>query len=263
MIAARLLVGASAGWQVSPVVRWAHMLAPTLRWIEEAVASQALAAGAHSIGDELFPRLDHARSLEELEQTIHRVGQDLAWLGDALVVGPERAPSERDAMARAAPGLLALQDRFERLLEAEIGKVGARKALVVHETLRRFQAACAQPPRGDSEQVGLSGAARPSLDYIRGIAVRLALLVLALEHLAERHSPLLAPLADRAFETSQTLRRAAQALGLDLTPWLDAPPATRWRHITEAARGFWGALDEDQRRGVGEAWSERVDLPLP
>jgi len=85
--------------------------------------------------------------------------------------------------------------------------------------------------------------------------------VVVIEHLVARDHSLVAPLADKAFETSQTLRRAAQGLGIDLTPWADAPAATRLKRIMEAARGFWGALDDDQRRTVGEAWGERVELP--
>jgi hypothetical protein len=241
---------------------------PTLHLVEQAVASQAPASGSHPIGDALLPRLDRARTLEEVEQVIHGAGHALAWLGDALVAGPEHEPHLRDSMARAVPQLLALQDGLERLLEAEIGKVAARKAIVAHEILRRFLSVCAQAPRsGDGDLSNLSdpsarsGVAQPSLESMRWIAVRLALLVLALEHLRGQGSALLAPLADRAFDTSQTFRRAAQSIGLDLTPWLDAPPATRWKRIMEAASGFWGALDDDQRRAVGEAWDERVELP--
>ena len=103
-------------------------------------------------------------------------------------------------------------------------------------------------------QLDRSDAAKPPLEYMREVAVRLALLVLALEHLLE-HGTLLAPLADKAFETSQMLRRAAQGIGFDLTPWLDAPPAMRQKRIMEAASGFWGVLDDDQRRAVDEAWA--------
>jgi hypothetical protein len=148
------------------------------------------------------------------------------------------------------------------MLGAAIGSVAARKALVAHETLRRFLAVCALAPRGEGrEHREISSAAKPPIEYVRGVAVRLALLVVALEHLVARESALLAPLADKAFETSQTLRRATQDLGVDLTPWIDAPPATRAKRIMEAAHGFWSSLDDDQQHAVGEAWGERVELP--
>jgi hypothetical protein len=240
----------------------ARMQIPTLHLVEQAVARQAPAAGAHPIGDALFPRLDYASSLDEVEQAIHGAGHALVWLGDMLVTDPEREPHPRDALARAASQLLALQDGLERLLEAEVGKVAARRAIVAHETFRRFLAVCAQAPHASSgDPLDRSGAAKPPLEYMREVAVRLALLVLAIEHLLGHGSAFLAPLADKAFETSQTFRRAAQGIGLDLTPWLDAPPAKRWKRIMEAASGFWGALDDDQRRAVDEAWSERVELP--
>ena len=235
---------------------------PTLHLVEKAVASQAPASISHPIGDELFPRLDQARTIEEAEQVIHGASHALAWLGDALVVAPEREPRLREAMARAVPQLLALQDSLEHVLEAELGKVAARKAIVAHETLRRFLAVCVQAPRdARGEPIEIPSAAKPPIEYMRGVAVRLALLILALEHLAGQRSALLAPLADRAFETSQTFRRATQSIGLDLTPWTDAPPATRSRRIMEAATGFWSSLDDDQRRAVGETWGERVELP--
>jgi hypothetical protein len=98
---------------------------------------------------------------------------------------------------------------------------------------------------------------------MRGVAVRLALLVVALEHLGGRGGAPVAPLADKAFETSQTLRRAMQDIGVDLTPWVDAPPATRTKRILEAANGFWSSLNDDQRRAVDEAWGERVERVAP
>jgi hypothetical protein len=96
---------------------------------------------------------------------------------------------------------------------------------------------------------------------VRDLVLRLAMLVVALEHLTAGGGALIAPLADKAFETSQTLRRAVRELGIDLTPWLDAPASTRVRRIADAARGFWDTLDDEQRRAVGEAWGERVELP--
>lgn len=234
----------------------------TLYFVEEAVGSRALASVSHPIRSELFPRLDQAGTIDEAEKVIHDAGQSLAWLGDALVAEPEREPLLRDALARAVPQMLAIQDDLERVLGIAVGTVAARKAIVAHETLRRFFAVCVQAPRREGyEHLEISSAARPPIEYMRGVALRLALLVVALEHLVGRGSTLLAPLADKAFDTSQTLRRATQDLGIDLTPWLDAPPATRVKHIIEAANGFWGSLDDDQRRAVGEAWGERVELP--
>jgi hypothetical protein len=235
---------------------------PTLHLVEEAFASRAPASVSHPIRNELFPRLDQARTLDEAEQVIHDAGQALGWLGDALVMNPESEPLLRDTMARAVAQMLTIQDGLERVLGATIGSVAARKALVAHETLRRFLAVCVLAPRSEgSRHRELPSAAQPPLEYMRGVAVRLALLVVALEHLAQRGSALLAPLADKAFETSQTLRRSTQDLGVDLTPWIDAPPATRAKRIMEAAHGFWSSLDDDQRHAVGEAWGERVELP--
>jgi hypothetical protein len=74
---------------------------------------------------------------------------------------------------------------------------------------------------------------------------------------AARYSPRL----PKAFETSQTHRRATREIGIDLTPWIDAPAATRAKRIMEAAKGFWGSLDDEQRRAVDEAWGERVEFP--
>jgi hypothetical protein len=234
----------------------------TLRLVEEAVASRAPASVSHPIRDELLPRLGMARTLGEAEQVIHDAGRALPWLGDALVSGPESEQALRDALARVVSRMLAIQDGLERALGAVVGAVAARKAIVAHETLRRFLAVCVQVPRGEArEHREIPSAARPSIEYMRRVAARLALLVVALEHLVGRGSALVAPLADKAFETSQTFRRAMQDLGVDLTPWTDAPPATRVKRIMEAANGFWSSLDDDQRRAVGEAWDERVELP--
>jgi hypothetical protein len=164
-----------------------------------------------------------------------------------------------DALARAVPQMLAIQDALERALEVAAGAVTARKFIVAHETLRRFLAVCLQAPRGDG-RVEIPTAVMPSVDYMRGVALRLALLVVALEHLVARGSALVVPLADKAFETSQTFRRASREIGIDLTPWTDAPAATRTRRIVEAAKGFWSSLDDEQRRAVEEAWGERVEL---
>jgi hypothetical protein len=84
---------------------------------------------------------------------------------------------------------------------------------------------------------------------------------IAIEHLVARDSALVVPLADKAFETSQTLRRAMRDVGIDLTPWIDAPTAVRARRIIEAAKGFWSSLSDEQRRVVDEAWGERVEFP--
>jgi hypothetical protein len=234
---------------------------PTLRLVEEAVASRAPASGSHPISDELLPRLDTARTLEEAEQVIHDAGRALAWLGHALVADPEREQLLHDALARAIPQMLAIQEGLERALVAAVDKVAARKAIVAHETLRRFLAVCMQAPRDDGGEHEIPIAARPPIEYMREVAVRLALLVMAIEHCCGRGSALVAPLAGKAFETSQTLRRTMQGIGVDLTPWADAPTATRAKRIMEAANGFWSSLNDDQRRAVGEAWDERVELP--
>jgi hypothetical protein len=233
----------------------------TLQLVEDAVALRAPAAVSHPIRDLLLPQLDQAGTLDEAEQVIHDAGQSLAWLGDALIAVPERELRLRDAMTRSVSQMLTIQDDLERVLGAAIGEVAARKAIVAHETLRRFFAVCVQPPRdAGREHRESSSAEKPPIEYMRRIAMRLALLVVAIEHLARRESALLVPLADKAFETSQTFRRAMQDLGVDLTPWTDAPPATRTKRIMEAANGFWSALDDDQRRAVDEAWGERVEL---
>ncbi|HEX7840517.1 MAG TPA: hypothetical protein VF469_23725 [Kofleriaceae bacterium] len=144
------------------------------------------------------------------------------------------------------------------MIEVASGAIAARKVLVAQETLRRFFAVCAQAP---GDRTALPLATMSSRDYVRGVALRLAVLIVAVEYLAAGGSVLVAPLADKAFETSQTLRRAMREVGFDLTPWTDAPAAIRARRILEAANGFWSALDHEQRRAVGEAWGERVELP--
>jgi hypothetical protein len=232
---------------------------PTLQLVEDAVASRAPASLPHPIRNELFPRLDKARTIEDAEQVIHDAGLALAWLGNALVADAGNEQLVHDALARAVPQMLAIQDALERALEVAAGAVTARKFIVAHETLRRFLAVCRKAPRGDG-RVEIPTAVMPSVDYMRGVALRLALLVVALEHLAARGSALVAPLADKAFETSQTFRRASREIGIDLTPWTDAPAATRTRRIVEAAKGFWSSLDDEQRRAVEEAWGERVEL---
>lgn len=233
---------------------------PTLQLVEQAVASRAPASAPHPIRAELFPRLDRASTIDEVERALHEAGRSLAWLGDALVAEPEGQALVHRALARVLPQMLSLQDALEAALE-QVGSIAARKALLAHETLRRFFAECARAVPGAGERVEVPSAARPSIDFLRGVALRLALLVVSLEHLVARGSALVGPLADKAFETSQTFRRAMRELDVDLTPWLDAAPPIRARRIIEAARGFWDALDDEQRRAVGEAWGERVELP--
>lgn len=234
----------------------------TLQLVEDAIASRTSVSALDPIRDELFPLLEHARTIEDAETAIHGAVTSLAWLGDALVPdqvdGQVDGESGRDALARALPRMLAIQDELERVIEAASGAIAARKVLLAQETLRRFFAVCAQASRNHT---ALSLAAMSSRDYVRGVALRLAVLIVAVEYLAAAGSVLAAPLADKAFETSQTLRRAMREVGFDLTPWTDAPAATRARRILEAANGFWSSLDDEQRRAVDEAWGERVELP--
>jgi hypothetical protein len=234
---------------------------PTLQLVEDAVASRTPASVPHPIRNELFPRLDKVQTIEDVELVIHDAGLALAWLGNALVADVNSEQLVRDALARAVPQMLAIQDALERALDVAAGAVTARKFIVAHETMRRFFAVCLQAPPGDGGgRVEIPTAAMPSIDYMRGVALRLALLVVALEHMVVRGSALVAPLADKAFETSQTFRRAMREIGIDLTPWTDAPAAIRARRIVEAAKGFWSSLNEEQRRAVDEAWGERVEL---
>ena len=241
---------------------------PALQLVEEVTASRAPASASHPIRDELFPKLDSARSINEVEKVIHDAGKALSWIGQALYADRDGEPLVRDAAVRVIPKMLSVQDELEQALGATAGAVAARKAIVAHETLRRFFAVCLHAPRTSAvPRIEIPAAVMPPIDYLREVALRLALLVIAVEHLVASRSALLAPLADKAFETSQTFRRATRELGIDLTPWLDAPAVTRTKRIMEAARGFWGSLNDEQRRAVDEAWGERVELvprwPLP
>jgi hypothetical protein len=235
---------------------------PTLQWVEDAVAGRAPASVAHPIRDALFPRLDKARTLEDAEKVIHDAAHALPWLGAALVEDAAAEQLQRDAVVRALPRMLTIQDDLERLIEATFDAVTARKAILAHETFRRLLAVCADAPRSDSGITQIPAAVKPSIDYMRDVALRLALLIVAVERLIDRASALVPALADKAFKTSQTLRHFLQEFGIDLTPWLDAPPQTRAKRILEAAKGFWDSLNDEQRRAVGEAWGERVELPL-
>lgn len=230
----------------------------TLQLVEGAIAVRPPVSALDPIRGELFPLLERAQTMEDAEEAIHGAMTSLAWLGDALVAGQVDGEGRRDALARALPRMLAIQDELERVIEAASGPIAARKVLVAQETLRRFFAVCGQAPRA-----GATGslATVSSRDYVRGVALRLAVLIVAVEYLAAAGSALVAPLADKAFETSQTLRRAMREVGFDLTPWIDAPAAIRARRILEAANGFWSSLDDEQRRAVDEAWGERVELP--
>jgi hypothetical protein len=233
----------------------------TLQLVEDAVASRAPASVRHPIRDELFPQLDEAQTVEEAEKAIHDAARALSWLGDALVADAPGEPQVGDALACTVPQMLAIQDELERKIGTAVGEVTARKAIVAQETLRRFFVAGVQAPRRESsDPVAIPIDAKPSIDYMRDVALRLALLIIAVEHMVARGSVLVASLADKAFETSQTLRRATRAVGSDLTPWIDAPAATRARRIVEAAKGFWNSLTDEQRRAVDEAWGERVEL---
>src|SRR5262249_30627216 len=118
----------------------ASMDEPTLRLVEAAVASQAPASAPHPIRDQLFPQLDRARTLEDAEKAIHGAGQELAWLGAALVADPQGEQLLREAVASVVPQMLTVQDELEQTLRAAVGSVAARKAIVAQETLRRFLA---------------------------------------------------------------------------------------------------------------------------
>lgn len=233
---------------------------PTLLVVEAAIASRAPATAPHPIRDELLPRLDEARTLDDVERAIHGAGHTLAFLGAALVADPRSGRPIGDSLAPGVLQMLAVQDELERVFAAAAGDVAARQVLVAHETLRRFLMGRGQAAEADGARAEFATAAKPSVEFLGGVALRLALLVVALEHLVARGGALIAPLADKAFETSQTLRGAARDLGLDLTPWIDAPSAMRTKRILEAARGFWGSLDDDRRRAVGEAWDEHVEI---
>jgi hypothetical protein len=235
---------------------------PTLQLVEEVTASRIPAPVSNPIRDELFPKLEKAQGIQEIERVLHDASTTLTWLGQALIADTDGEQLVRDGLARVVPKMLAVQDDLEHAVAATSSPLAARKAIAAHETLRRFFAVCIQAPRSaPAERVALPAAAMPPLEYMREVALRLALLVIAVEHLVVRGSALLAPLADKAFETSQTLRRATREIGIDLTPWIDAPAATRAKRIMEAAQGFWGALDDEQRRAVDEAWGERVEFP--
>jgi len=230
----------------------------TLQLVEDAIVSRTPASALDPIRNELFPRLEHARTIEDAEEAIHGAATSLTWLGDVLVPDQLDGESRHDALVQALPRMLAIQDELERVIEAASGAIAARKVLVAQETLRRFLAVCARAPR---DLTALPFTTMSSRDYVRGVALRLAVLIVAVEYLAAGGSVLVAPLADKAFETSQTLRRAMREVGFDLTPWTDAPAAIRARRILEAASGFWSSLDNEQRRAVDEAWGERVELP--
>ena len=240
----------------------------TLRLVEDVVSSWLRPSVPHPIRDELLPRLEQARTLEEAELAIRDAADVLGWLGDVLVAAPDGQPLARKAIERAVPRMLAMQDRLEQLVAAAVDTVTARKAIVAHETLRRFLTiGLLDMKLGATSSVASPAAVVPTATYLSEIALRLVLLVAAIEHLASRRAPLLDALAQRAFETSQTFRRAAREIGIDLTPWADAPAATRAKRILDAAKGFWSSLNAEQRRAVDEAWGERVELsprwPLP
>jgi len=242
----------------------------TLQLFEEVVASRNPSSVPHPIRDELLPHLRQARTLEEAELAIHDTARIMAWLGDALIADPDGERLVHKALERAVPHMLTMQDDLERLVDAATGAVAARKTIVAHETLRRLFAIVAQA--GEHRPVAvthteLPSAAMPTVKYMSDVVLRLALLVGAIEYLASQRSPLVVELAHKAFETSQTFRGAMRAVGIELTPWADAPPATRTKRILEAAKSFWSSLNTDQRRAVDEAWDERVELlprwPLP
>lgn len=235
---------------------------PTLQLVEEVTASRAPVAVPNPIRDELFPKLDKALSINEIERVIHDASKPLAWLGKALVGDKDGEQLVRDVLARVLPRMLDVQDELVQAAAAVASPLEARKAVIAHETLRRFFAVCMQAPRSPSaERVEIPAVVMPPLEYMREVALRLALLVIAVEHLVAHGSALLGAVADKAFETSQTFRRATREIGIDLTPWLDAPAATRAKRIMEAAKGFWGSLNDEQRRAVDEAWGERVEFP--
>lgn len=234
----------------------------TLQLVEEVVTSQLSPSVPHPIRDELLPRLGQARTLGEAELAIHDAAKVLGWLGDALVAEPDGQQLARKALERIVPRMLPMQDSLEQVVEAAADTIAARKTIVAHETLRRFltlslREAKHGPPPPHAE---LPVAAVPTVKYMSEVALRLALLVAAIEHLASQRAPLLAALAQRAFETSQTFRRATREIGIDLTPWADAPAATRAKRILEAAKVFWNSMNTEQRHAIGEAWGERVEL---
>lgn len=234
----------------------------TLQLVEDVVASRIPASVPHPIRDELLPRLVQARTLDEAERAIRDAAKVLGWLGDALVAEPHGQELARKALERTVPRMLAMQDGLEQAVEAAADAIAARKTIVAHETLRRFLTiSLHEANSGSPSHSELPSPAVPTVKYLSEVALRLALLVAAIEHLAPQRAPVVTALAQKAFETSQTFRRATRELGIDLTPWADAPAATRTKRILEAAKVFWSSLDTEQRRAIDEAWGERVELP--
>jgi len=90
-----------------------------------------------------------------------------------------------------------------------------REVSVIATAIRRFFIVCAQVPRGEGrEHREIPSAALPSIEYLREVAVRLALLIVALEHLVARDS---APLTFY-YSGSSCEIRMSEARGLP-EPW--------------------------------------------
>jgi hypothetical protein len=239
----------------------------TLQLVEDVVASRAPASPRPVLRDALLPRLERATTLDEVELAIHDVAKVAGRLGDTLVAAPDGPNTAPAAVERIIERMLSMQDALEQDVVVAADAMAARKALVAHETLRRLFALALRDAPDKAARADVPAAVVPSVRYLSDVALRLALLVAAIEHGVHRRTPLIAAVAQRAFETSQTLRRAARELGLDLTPWSDAPAAIRAKRVVDAAKVFWGSLNAEQQRTVDDAWGERVELatrwPLP
>jgi hypothetical protein len=226
----------------------------TLQVVEDVAANGGSSSGLRS---GMLPRLERARSMDEAEAAIRAALDALPWFGDTTLT-----PNTRRSIRDRVQQMLAAQDEIEARIATVTDAVTAQQVLVAHETLRRVMAfAVVDEPRPPPP---LPPFLTPPLEFVATVGRRLVLLVVALEHLARagKHE-LLAELANKAFETSQTLRRAFRSCGGDLTPWADAPAAIRARRISESARTFWNGLSAEQQHAIDDALGERVEIPWP
>lgn len=234
----------------------------TLQIVED-VAAGSPGAFPTTIRAVLLPQLERARSISEAEAAIRACLDSVPWIGDTGIGDA----AIREARDRGGERMLAMQDAIELLVTNAADAVTAREVLVAHETLRRLLVVSLRVEAMDASQRpeakrDVPGVLLPFFEYVRTVSVRLVLLIVSIEHLANRGPNLIiAELANKAFETSQTLRRTLSSAGIDLTPWADAPAETRARRIAESARVFWNNLTNEQRTAVDEALGERVEIP--
>ncbi len=221
-------------------------------------------ASPDPIRDTFLPSIRKATSLDDSEALLHAATTNLQWLSSKLAQDLSVSRSGlREHFDRTASLLLDYQDQLRDSVAKEAGEAPAQQTLLAQETFRRFlvEGRPQHAPVPGDAKTSMSGVAQPTLEYLLAVALRLALLVLAIEHLAsqKRRELLLRGLANKAFETSQTLRGLVQELNFDLTPWLDVP-ATRARRIAESASSFWNSFTPEDQKAVAEAWAEPVDL---